>query len=165
MKHWYALHTKPHMERQVSQRLAAKEIETYLPLISVRCKRAGQVVRRTQALFPSYLFARADLDAIGLSALRWTPGLRDLVAFGEHPSIVPDALLADIRARVDSGSAQQQLTQPKFSVGQNVRLQSGPFDELDAVFERTLPGRLRAKILVNLLGRLTSVEVDLDQLT
>ena len=83
MKHWYALYTKPHKEHQVSSILESQGFKTYLPTIQVRKNSR----RKTRPFFSCYLFIRMDpVDA--LPEVRWTPGLRRIVSFGQQPAIV-----------------------------------------------------------------------------
>ncbi|NLG50271.1 MAG: hypothetical protein GX552_09205, partial [Chloroflexi bacterium] len=48
--------------------------------------------------------------------------------------------------------------------GDRVRIISGPLCDLDAVFDRHLTGKGRARVLIEFLGRMTSAEVDLAML-
>jgi len=164
MQHWYALHTKPRQEQQVSQILAGKGLETYLPTLAVTRVRRGHRARMTQPLFPCYLFARFDLDAVGISAVQWTPGLRNLVAFGGEPAVVDERVIALIQTRLAEGRVSATLDRCKFRAGDRVRITAGPFSDLHAVFDRPMSGALRAKILIRVLGRLVNAEVDMDSL-
>ncbi len=67
-KHWYALHTKPHKERQGDSLLRCRKVDTFLPLLKVNpvnLRAAGE-----KPYFPSYLFVHVDIVVIGLSSLR-----------------------------------------------------------------------------------------------
>jgi transcriptional antiterminator RfaH len=164
MNQWYALHAKPRQEHQVGSFLSTRGIETYLPERRALQKRAGRKIRVVQPLFPCYLFAYLDLDVVGVSAVRWTPGLRDLVTFGEQPAVVEPGFIAQLKFRIGQGEIQRQLDRPRFARGDRVRVRGGPLADLDAVFQGTLPGNLRAAILINILGRMARAEVDSDDL-
>jgi len=158
MKRWYALYTKPRKERQVSDILASKGIETYLPLVRVR-KRGRREVE--QPFFPCYLFARVDLAAEGLSSVCWTPGLRKVVNFGGEPAAVPDAVVALIRKRL----AKRDYPRYKaFEPGERVRIKAGPLRDLEAIFDQNLSPSDRVRVLVDILGRLTPCEIEVDYL-
>ena len=70
MEAWYALYTKPKQEALVARQLGQQGLLAFFPQYTER-RRAGS---RVQSLFPCYLFVRADLAQVGLSALQWTPG-------------------------------------------------------------------------------------------
>ncbi|SVC86882.1 uncharacterized protein METZ01_LOCUS339736, partial [marine metagenome] len=89
------MHTKPHKERQVDSLLSSRKIETFLPLLKVNP--VNPRAAREKPYFPSYLFVHVDIDVIGLSILRWTPGLLRMVEFGGELGTVPASLISQIR--------------------------------------------------------------------
>lgn len=159
MERWYVLYTKPRMERHVGNLLQSKGIETYVPTMKVTRRHRPTVDR---AFFPRYMFARVDLAAIGLSAIRWTPGLTSIVNFGAGPAAVPDEVVALIKARL--AEIEEHGYGSPFCSGDRVRITEGPFKDFEAVFERPLSGADRARVLIDLLGRLTACEIELNRL-
>ena len=151
---WYLLYTKPHKEKLVTQSLEARGIESYLPLVRARGRHGVWGLR---PFFPCYLFAHVDLDAVGLSTVKWTPGLRKLVAFGDDAKPVPAAVVDHIRERL-ADLKEQGI--PKFAAGQRGVIKQGPLRELEAIFDRELSASDRATVLIEILGRLTRSEVD-----
>jgi len=163
VKSWYALFTKPRKEHQVADALAEKGIETYVPTICVRTRRRGRVRR---AFFPRYIFARIDFDTIGISVVRWTPGLSNIVNFDGRPAWVPDEIIERLKARLDDMNAVEegQDSAPQFRPGDRVRILDGPFKDFDAVFDRHLSGSDRVRVLLDVLGRITKCELEASQL-
>ncbi|MFQ5813056.1 MAG: transcription termination/antitermination protein NusG [Anaerolineae bacterium] len=157
MKHWYALYTKPHKEYHVSTILESKGFETYLPTIQVRKNRR----RKTKPFFSCYLFIRMD-PADALPGVRWTPGLRRIVCFGQQPAVVRDDVIDTIRHRLERVEASGYPVEQRFKPGDRVLIKSGPLRDLEAVFDRSLSSSDRAKVLVDVLGRLTACELELD---
>jgi len=156
MERWYALYTKPHKERHVSDILEGKGFETYLPTIQVR--RNGR--RRMEPFFSCYLFARFDPEE-ALPGLRWTPGLRRIVGFGDEPAAVPDGVISLLRKRLD-GMGEVVYREHRFEPGDRVRIRSGPLRDFEAVFDGRLSSQDRARVLVDFLGRWTPCEVGVD---
>ncbi len=157
---WYALYTKPHKEQQVSAALQARGIETYLPTLPVY--KGRRRTEKRQPFFPCYLFARMDLGAIGLSSVAWTPGLRRIVSFGGQPAVVGDEVIDIIRHRLKQMEASGYPIQRRFRPGDRVVIKSGPLRDLEAVFDKELSPSDRARVLVEILGRLTACEIELD---
>jgi transcriptional antiterminator RfaH len=153
MKHWYAFYTKPHKEDHVSSFLQEKGLETYLPTVQVR--RNGK--SKTVPFFSCYLFVRMD-PADALPGVRWTPGLRRIVGFGDKPAVVPDEAVSLIRRRVTEMGEVDYAS--RFRSGDRVAIKNGPLKYHEAVFDRTLSSRDRALVMVDWLGRLTRCEVD-----
>lgn len=161
MTDWYALYTKPHSEKQVATHLSARGLDAYLPLLPAVRNRDTRKLRPAQPLFPCYLFVQCDLDAVGISAIRYTHGMRDLVSFTGRPAIVEPHFIEDIKLRVSAAELAGHPERPRFPPGTPVRMRTGPLSDLDAIFEQQLAGRDRALILVRILGRMTRAEVDL----
>ncbi len=157
--HWYALHTQPHREPQVAHLLLDKGIEVFLPIVSVRHRRYGRVER---PLFPCYLFARLDLDIEGLSPVRWTPGLRRVVAFGERPVSIPDEVISRLSERVREMQEAGGLPAHDFKPGDRLVITHGPLRGLEAVFQGPMRPSERVRVLIEFLGQLAEVEVPLD---
>ncbi len=158
MKHWYALYTKPHKEQQVCGFLESKDFETYLPTVKMRKNGKGKVM----PFFSCYLFVRVD-PSNGLFSLRWTPGLRRVVSFGDQPAIVNDNVVSFLRQRL-AEIEESGYEAYRFKPGDRVVMTCGPLRDFEAVFERGLSSGQRARILVDFLGRWTRCEVEIDRL-
>jgi len=158
MTHWYALHAKPHKERQVGKFLEAEGFEVYLPLLPA----SRRTRRKPLPFFSCYLFALLD-GKPAFSAVQWTPGLRKIVSFGGKPAVVPDDVISTIKQRLAWMQESGQTTYP-FQSGDRVAVRKGPLADLEAVFQKRLSSRDRAIILLECLGRWTRCEVDVDSL-
>ena len=160
MEDWYVLYTKPHSERQVEEALTAKGIETFYPSLPAP-KRKGRP--STRPYFPCYLFARCNLEEVGISRINWTPGMRHLVAFGGLPARMDGRVLERIRERLAQPHVideQGEFLEP----GDRVVITTGPLRDIEAVFDRRLTGQGRARVLVQLLQRWAACEVETTEL-
>ena len=162
MQHWYALHTKPRKENSLNQILTYRGMTTYLPLVPK--VRNGQRLKSTESLFPCYLFARLDLDAVPFDSLRWTPGLRDVVSGAEGAAPIDDAIIDHIQLRITQKEISRSAAHERFRPQERVRLKGYTFEDLDIVFDHYLPGEARAQVLMHILGRATPAEVAVDML-
>jgi transcriptional antiterminator RfaH len=155
MSHWYALHCKPHNEAIVHSQLVVAAVETFYP--TYRAPRPGASPDRS--LFPGYLFARVEPLEMQPHLFRWLPGLIGVVAFDGHPAPISDAVINYLRDRaaavVSAGGPALLNIQP----GDPVRIVAGPFNDLDAIFDAALDGRARVRVLLDVLGRLSRVEL------
>ena len=155
MERWYALYTKPKKERQVHEQLQGQGIETYLPTVRRKVQRRDRPERIIY--FPCYLFARLDFDTVPRSSIAWMPGIRNIVSFGDQPAIVADELVDMIRNRLEK---TEEIGYGKLKQGDRVRITSGPLRDLEAVFERPLSPAARIRILLDVMGRMTPVDID-----
>jgi len=155
MRSWRAIYTKPHKERQVEAWLREKGVETYLPTVRRRRRRRDRPER--VVYFECYLFACIDFEEMALSTFQWMPGIRRVVCAGEQPVSVPSEAVDLIRNRLEQ---IDEIGYPDLRAGDRVRITSGPFRDLEAVFDRPLPSAERVRILLRVLGQLTSIEID-----
>ncbi len=168
MQHWYALHAKPHKERQVEAALSARGVEVYFPAVPVPPRRGRPAYR---AFFPRYLFVHTDIDQVGLWTVHYAPGVSGVVMFGGVPARVDDVVIAALKARlarVDPAAGSGQVLVDDhgeiIEPGDRVTITSGPLAEFEAVFDRRLSPAGRVRVLVDLLKRWATVELDADTL-
>lgn len=161
---WYVLQTKPHQEGRVITHLGLRSawrsswVDVFLPRIEVVRRHARRRVVALEPLFPSYLFLRMALNDATYDAVRWTPGARRLLDDGEHPVEVPQALIDAIAARLRPlGFIRVGL---RYRMGDRVRVKTGPFAGLEGIFERPTSRRDRVRVLLEILGRPTPLELD-----
>ena len=158
---WYAVNTKPHQENLAEMNLQRFGVETFCPQL-----KQDQVIRRRRQtvitpLFPGYLFARFNLDA-HYRAVNYAQGVRKLVAFGPAPERVPEEIIESIKSKACDGCVTIQ--QSSFIPGQAVRIQEGPLQGLEAVFEMEMSDHQRVVILVRALSYQARVIVDCEHI-
>lgn len=149
MQDWYLVRTKPGCERVAQTYLQTIVDRTLLPLGKTQLRQGNRIFHRISPIFPCYLFASFSL-AISSRLIRYTPGVHEIVRFGERAAVVPTAVINELMARCASGPAE--LARPTFSSGSPVQVVSGPFRELRAVFDCCLPGTDRVAVLLSLLN-------------
>lgn len=157
---WLALYTKPHKEAFVRDRLRGQGVDVYLPEVQVATPRRDR--RLYKPFFPHYLFARLDAQDTRLGDLRWTPGLRSIVSANGQPVPVPDKVVLLLRQRL--AAIAPLARQPRFHEGDRLRVSSGPFDGLEAVFDRQLSPNGRVRVFLQLLSRWVMADLDVDSL-
>jgi transcription elongation factor/antiterminator RfaH len=160
---WYVLHTKPQKEEFLRDQLAARGIEAYCPRIRVHA--VNPRARKVKPYFPGYLFVHIDLNEINLSTLQWMPGAASLVSFGGKPGFVPDGLIQAIRQRVDAIEAAGGEQLDGLKQGETVVIQAGPFAGYEAIFDTSISGSERVRVLLKLLkNRQLAVELPTGQI-
>jgi transcriptional antiterminator RfaH len=158
VEHWFALFAKPRMEYRVADTLAARGLDTWVPTLQYHGRRGNALER---PFFPRYLFARFDWDQVGGVNIQWTPGLSRLVTFDGHPSWLDDRRLEFLRSRLSGVDGDAFLA---LKPGERVRVRQGPFQDMEAVFDRRMNGTQRVAILLDILGRRTPVVVSADDI-
>lgn len=158
-RQWYCVQTKTRKEELVLAHLEDKELPFYRPRLRAPSRRGSRVV----PLFPGYLFVK--LRDVGESVdVRYTPGVRRLLGYGDEPFPVDEKLIEIIRERESDDGVIRPCQLFRFREKEKVRLSGGAFDGLEALFQQYLPGKQRAQVLLQLLGRQVSVQVSVDQI-
>lgn len=157
---WHVLHAAPNCEPQVSKYLGLHGVEAYAPQFPAppRTKPGSVRDRKHRWVFPGYVFFKIEDGFTQWDLIRWAPGVRRMLQEDASPALLTDEVVDRIRLRL----AERQLTQPRASLykGQRVVIQSGPLRMVDAIFERNLDASQRVQVLVQLLGRPLTVELD-----
>lgn len=159
--HWYAVHTKPHQEKTVEGILLNRGIETYLPVLRPSHTRSRRKAR-PRPFFSNYLFARLDLTRIPLSSINWSPGVNRVVSFGGRPAVVSDEVLEWLKRRLAQLDSDDYFRGLPLQPGDRLRMVKGPLRDLEVIFDQRLSAQDRVRVLVEILGRLTACDVDLD---
>lgn len=157
--HWHALRSKPRKEDVVWKLVRDQGFEVFYPRL--RVNPVNPRARKLRPYFPGYLFIRADLQEIGLSAFQWMPHALGVVEFGGEPAVVPDNLIHAIRQRVEEISAAGGEVFAGLAQGDLVRIDYGPFQGYEAIFDARIPGSQRVRVLLTLLdSRRIPLELD-----
>lgn len=157
---WYTLQTIPKREHLAAAALRREAgLEAFCPRLRSRKATRRGAVQFTEALFPGYLFARFDF-ATTHRHVRAIHGVSTIVSFGEEFPTLPDSVLANLRASFPENEILNLVDLNHPRPGDTVDVLEGPFAGLQAVVQRVMPGRQRATILLDLLGRVVETELD-----
>ncbi len=154
---WRCLRAKPKGEHLAAQHLWAAGFEAFCPRIRHQKPTVRGRVWHVDALFPGYVFAHFPLASLRhVSSLPYVSGLLD---FCQDFGRVPDDLVPRLREHFPDTEA---LTIPaSFSEGEAIAVSSGPFRGSEGVVTKLLPGKERAKILLDFLGHPQEMEISL----
>ena len=143
---WYALHSKPRKEELLYGQLILREIKTFYPRIKI--KPVNPRAAKVKAYFPGYVFIHVDLVEIGMSSLQWLPGAIGLVSFGGEPASVPDGLIVAVRQKIDSINNHGNERIVRINHGEKVTITEGLLAGYEAIFDTSLPGEERVRVLL-----------------
>jgi transcriptional antiterminator RfaH len=110
------------------------------------------------------MFVQVDLEAVGLSTFQWMPHAIGLVSFDGEPATVPENLIHAIRKRVEEIAAAGGEFFDGLKHGDSVKINAGPFEGYEAIFDARLPGSERVRVLIQMLSdRRLPVELQVSQ--
>lgn len=154
---WYSARTKPKHEH-----IAAANVRKHLllPVFFPRLRfermtRRG-LVRVAEPLFPGYLFIRCIVEE-RLDDIQHLSGISKLVQFGGKYPRVADEIIEDLKACF--GQDEVIALESQLAPGDEVTVAVGAFAGMSAQVLKSLPAKKRVKILLEILGGPTTVEV------
>jgi transcriptional antiterminator RfaH len=156
---WYCLRSQPKHEHIAAARLRqCDDIEVFCPRVKIQRSTRRGLVWFTEALFPNYLFARFEINRWH-SLVRYSHGLSGIVHFGDHVPEVPEPALASLRALMQD--TELKVVSFTIAEGDDVEIVEGPFRGQNGVVKQLLPARERVKVLLEVLGGATEVNLSL----
>ena len=161
-KRWYLAQCKPNATHIAVRNLENQDFVCFLPLQEV-AKRKGKVFQhQIRPLFPGYLFVQLDATEGPWRKINSTRGIARLVHLGAEPSVVPDAIIANLMARCDEMSIVQDAG--ALVLGDRAQVTQGPFSGFVATIA-DVEANDRIYILLDIMGQLTKVSIDAKALT
>lgn len=157
---WFAVYSKPRQESEALRQLERQGFECFLPLaINPYQKRTKTRQPAVEPLFPRYLFLRAVPSQQNLAPVRSTRGVMGLVRMGTRLVTVPEGIITGLRARQNPETGLIALEATPLDLGDRVRVFDGPFAGAEGILQQRC-GQDRSLLLLKMLGRETTVEVD-----
>jgi transcriptional antiterminator NusG len=173
---WYVVHSYAGYENKVKSNLESRMasmnmedriFEVVIPLEDVVEYKGGKKVTVQKKVFPGYLLCRADLDDDAWSVVRQTPGVTGFVGPGTKPTPLSRAEVESILQvntdTVGGGATKQRRPRLEHEIGETVRVKEGPFADFTGEVSEINEDQLKLKVLVNIFGRETPVELEFSQ--
>lgn len=172
---WFVLHTQSGYEKKVKQNLQARiasmnmEERIYEVVIPTRETpefKNGKKVITEKKLFPGYLLCRTRLDDDSWYVIRNTPGVTGFVNQGGKPSPMRRKDVENflgVEADRTQEAAKRSKPMFEYGMGETVRVREGPFADFSGEIIEINEDQLRVKVLVNIFGRETPVELEFAQ--
>lgn len=155
-RQWYALHTRSRFENVVLEGLGRKEVEVFLPRITIQSRRLDRKKMIQVPLFPGYLFVKTSLSPHEHLEIVKTTGVVTFVGNLQGPDAIPVESIESLKIMVLN--SQEILSGIKFKHGDPVRVVSGPFAGVWGEFVRY---RGKGRVVVNIaaMGQNAAVDV------
>jgi transcriptional antiterminator NusG len=172
---WYVVHTYAGYENKVKSNLQSRIasmnmedriFECVIPMEDVIEFKGGKRVTVQKKVFPGYLLVRCELDDDSWRVVRNTPGVTGFVGLGAKPTPLSRKEVESI-LQVQSGGTEgvtrKPARRPMYEVGESVRVREGPFADFSGQIAEINEDQLKLKVLVNIFGRETPVELEFSQ--
>ena len=174
---WYVVHTQSGYEKKVTVNLQAriqsmnmehKIHEVVIPMEDVVEFKNGKKQTVQRKVFPGYLLVRCEMDDESWYCIRNTPGVTGFVGQSDRNQRPTPLRRREVRTFLATKTeGEQAAARPKpkldYEVGEAVRVKEGPFADFAGEIAEINADHMKLKVLVNIFGRETLVEMDFSQ--
>ena len=176
MFRWYVINTYSGHENKVKNNLEHR-IETMgqrqrvrqvvVPTEQVSELKDGQRISVEKRTMPGYVLVNMEMTDDAWNLVKNTPGVTGFVGpSGAKPTPLSRKEVEDILgvAKPDSPAAEKKVRpRVEFEEGEQVRVVTGPFADFNGAISEIDIDRSKLKVLVNIFGRETPVELEFGQ--
>lgn len=169
-RRWYVLHTysgyEENVEKNLHQRIESMDMEDKIFSIlipkekKIKIKNGKRKVVE-EKIFPGYVMVEMIVDDDSWYVVRNTPNVTGFIGTGTIPTPISEKEIKGLQKRMG-------VEEPKFkidvAVGSPVRITDGPFKNLEGKITNIDEAKGKVKVLVNMFGRETPVELDFLQI-
>ncbi len=174
---WYVVHCYSGYENRVKSNLFARVkslnledriYEVEIPMEDVAEIKNGRRVVTRRKVFPGYVMVRAEMDDEVWAAVRNTPGITSFVGAGSKPTPLSrrevEAMLS-IETPAEMRTSSTRKPAHGFEVGETVQVKEGPLADFSGQIAEINADQMKLKVLFNIFGRETPVELDFSQVS
>ena len=169
MFRWYVVNTYSGHENKVKQNLEHRTVslgqkrfmrQIVVPTETVSEIKDGEKKTKEQRTMPGYVLVNMELNEDSWQLVKGTPGVTGFVGASNEP--VP-LTQGEVDRLLKREVAQKVQTKAQFSIGESVKVISGPLSDFSGEISEINQDAAKLKVLVSIFGRETPVEVGFDQ--
>ena len=165
-KNWYVIHTYSGYEDQVAEQIQQRieSLEMQDKIFDVIVPKENQIEIKNgrrkvveRKIFPGYIMVQMIVTEDSWFIVRNTPNVTGFVGTSTTPSPLYDSEVKSIQKRMGVEEPKYKID---FSLGELVGITDGPFKGFDGTVSEIDDQKGKIKVLVNMFGRETPVELD-----
>ncbi|MBU2545063.1 transcription termination/antitermination protein NusG [Patescibacteria group bacterium] len=165
-KNWYVIHTYSGYEDAVAKSLKQRvdslgmDDKIFSVIVPKEKKikiKGGKRKTVEEKIYPGYVLVEMIVTDDSWYVVRNTPNVTGFVGVGTTPVPVSEAEIQTLKKRMGVETPKHNI---EVEVGDAVKIIDGPFKDFDGKVSAIDPNRGKIKVLVNMFGRDTPVELD-----
>ncbi|MFH1890182.1 MAG: transcription termination/antitermination protein NusG [Candidatus Kuenenbacteria bacterium] len=165
-KKWYVLHTysgyEENVKRNLEQRIESMDMrdkifQVLVPMENKIKIKSGKRQIVKEKIFPGYVLVEMVVDDASWYVVRNTPNVTGFIGSGTLPIPIDDEEVKKLRSRM---GVEEPTYKINVSVGTAVNITDGPFKDMSGKVKEVDESRGKIKVLVQMFGRETPVELD-----
>ena len=171
MFRWYAINTysghenkvKANLEHRIDSMAQQQRFRrVVVPTEQVVETKDGQKVQTEKRILPGYVLVNMDLNDDAWTVVKNTPGVTGFVGAVSKPVPLSQGEVDRI-LRTGTAVGERPRAQVEFSLGESVKVTSGPLSDFDGEIVDVNPDQQKLKVLVDIFERQVPVELGFDQ--
>jgi transcriptional antiterminator NusG len=168
---WYIVQAYSNFEKRVKETLerdaAEKGLdhlfeEILVPTETVVEVRKGRKMESERKFFPGYVLVKVDLTDEAYHLVKNTPKVTGFLGSATKPMPVSEKEVARIVGQIQEG-VDSPRPMISFDIGEVVKVVDGPFQSFNGSVESVDEENARLKVLINIFGQGTPVELNYAQ--
>ena len=165
-RNWYVIHTYSGYEdavaKNLKQRIESLGMEDKIFNVIVPKEKKIKIKngkRKTveEKIYPGYVLVEMEVTDASWYVVRNTPRVTGFLGAGTTPIPVSASDMADLMKRMEMSEPEFTID---FEIGASVKIVDGPFKGFEGKVSEIDKERGKIKVLVNMFGRDTPVELD-----
>ncbi len=166
---WYVINTYSGHENKVrlnlTQRIKSMNQEhsvkdIVVPTEQVVETKNGHKVQTEKRVFPGYVLVNMNMTDDSWALVKNTPGVTGFVGSANKPVPLSPP---EVDRILHTSTVEKPKAIAQFSVGETVRVMSGPLSDFNGEIAEISEDQSKLKVLVNIFGRETPVELSFEQ--
>lgn len=168
---WYVVHTYSGYENKIkvdltkrveSMNMQDKIFQVIIPEEQEVEYKGGKKKVTTKRVFPGYVIVNMIMSEDSWYVVHHTPGVTGFVGSGTKPIPLQEAEINKILTQMGLMGKKPRII--NLEIGENIRVNSGPFENFEGVVKELLPDRGKVRVNISMFGRETPVELDYEQI-
>ena len=170
-KRWYIVQAysnfEKHVQKSLEREIAEKGLEDLFEEILVPTEqivevRKGRKVESERKFFPGYVLVKMEMTDAAHHLVKNTPKVTGFLGSGNKPLPVSEKEVAQIVGKIAAG-VDAPRSMINFDIGETVKVIDGSFQSFNGTVESVDAENERLKVLINIFGRGTPVELEYTQ--
>jgi len=166
---WYVVNTYSGHEKKARTNLehriesmdqADSFSDIVIPTEQVVETKGGEKVHKEKRIFPGYVLVKMVLTDESWSLVKNTPGVTGFVGADNKPTALS---AAEVDRILHTSTAEKPRAKAEFSVGEQVRVVSGPLTDFTGEVSEVNVEQNKLKVMVSIFGRDTPTELGFEQ--
>lgn len=171
-KNWYVVHTysgyenkvKANLEKRVeSMGMQDKIFRVVVPEEEETEIKNGKKKVVKKKVFPGYVLVEIIMTDDSWYVVRNTPGVTGFVGSAGSGSKPTPLLPEEVVTLLKQMGMEEKRFETDYEIGETVTIKEGPFASYSGTIEELDGDKAKLKVLVNMFGRDTKVELDFNQ--